>query len=177
MHCSPAVLFIQQYPSLCSLFLLTQSDNILHRHSQSPEKELLFCFSLHVTLMHKHRGHQMCTVDHNWWNHIYWSFWYRCKCKGDLTVPIKTWTGWAVLVTDLSAIHVPPMDPLSKSVSSWHLNQNHQNYNQLDLLSYFGLDFNCSIVTCSAPVWKNLYLSCFSTHTHSSFSFNLSCTW
>ncbi len=40
----------------------TQSDHVLHSHSQSPEEKLLFCFSLHIALMLKHHAHHTSQV-------------------------------------------------------------------------------------------------------------------
>lgn len=64
MHCTPSIIFLTVWLSLW-LFLLKQSDYVMHWHSTSFEDELLLCFSLHITLMHEHHSHQMCAVDNN----------------------------------------------------------------------------------------------------------------
>lgn len=56
---SSCVLKISLYITVNGLFLLTQSDHVLHWRSQSPENEL-FYFSLHNALLHKHHDHWIC---------------------------------------------------------------------------------------------------------------------
>ena len=63
---------------LLSTDWLTQPDNILHWHSQSLKDELLFCFSLHSTLMHKHDSHHI-SVSTKISDPIYWCVSHRSQ--------------------------------------------------------------------------------------------------
>lgn len=54
-----------EYSSLCNS-QWTQSDHVLRWHSQSPEEESRFCFSLNIALMHMHHVHQTISDP------IYW---------------------------------------------------------------------------------------------------------
>lgn len=76
--CTATLLYsdIPLYVTVIGLIWLTQSDHVLHWHSQSPEEELLSRFSSDIALMHEHHGHQMCAVDHN-----YWPLFRRLCCK------------------------------------------------------------------------------------------------
>ena len=134
----------------CRLFLLTRSDHVLYWHPQTPEDGLLFCFSSHISLIHKHHNHQMCVAGHNFRTYLLFVF------------PID-------LNEDVTSYTVPIETPASWSMQQSILFQSHLD---LFLLPYWcstfctchraWLDVNCLI----SPVWKHLHVF--------RFSFNLS---
>jgi len=63
MHCNPAIKSLRVIVN--KLFLLTQSDLVLHWHSQSPGEKLLVSSSLYSRLMHGHFDHRMCAVNYS----------------------------------------------------------------------------------------------------------------
>ena len=107
---------IHLFISVKGQLLLTQAGHVLRWHSQSPEEELLLCFSLNITVMHKHHSHQMWAVDHRV---------SPIDLNADVPLvpaPIETQASWSVFMSEAPDICALTMDRQSHSdlsSSSW----------------------------------------------------------